>query len=467
MKKIYNILFSGMLLGNIVHAQTLQSVTANGNSKTSNGLGTINGSEMVACSGDFATGDAGISIKATGNNTNGGYGELQTFYHGIGYNTPLILNKNGGSVGIGTISPIRQFTLANTGAAEMVWSDLSQGADLKHFRWMNANQKFMLGSINDNGSGPVDMLTITRNGNVGIGTNEPATKLSVAGQTYASLGFSAGSQNPEGLRIAQTNTYIGGWNSENSVRTGFLQFNAGYDVMLSSDGGLPVHLGVNGNPHLTVKSEGNVGIGTLNPAYKLDVVGNALLGGGNIDARGGDFLPPLQNTGRMLIGWNRTAGEGETDFISNRGGGQEGGFSFYDYTNSGVLKLLVKLNGSGNMFLSGDQTIGTTAEQRNLYVNGAVQTRKLTVTQTKWPDYVFDSSYHLRPLNQVEQYIRQHKHLPEVPSEAAVAQEGLNVGDNQAILLKKIEELTLYIIQQNERLNEQDKAIAELKAKVK
>ena len=62
---------------------------------------------------------------------------------------------------------------------------------------------------------------------------------------------------------------------------------------------------------------------------------------------------------------------------------------------------------------------------------------------------MFHSSYRLRPLSEVERYIQQHHHLPEVPSATEVKQEGLNLGDNQALLLKKVEELTLYIIEMN------------------
>lgn len=109
--------------------------------------------------------------------------------------------------------------------------------------------------------------------------------------------------------------------------------------------------------------------------------------------------------------------------------------------------------------ISGNVAIGTTANQRNLDVNGFLKTRKVTVTQTNWADYVFDTSYRLIPLQQVEQFIQTNKHLPEVPSATDIKENGLDVGANQAILLKKIEELTLYIIQQNKEIIEQNKKI--------
>ncbi|RXK86196.1 hypothetical protein [Filimonas effusa] len=208
---------------------------------------------------------------------------------------------------------------------------------------------------------------------------------------------------------------------------------------------------------------GNLGVGTATPSYKLVVHGNALLGGGNLDPAIPDQLSPLANTGKLLIGWNRSGSEGETDFITNRGGGGLGGFRFFDYDNNGILTSLMSLNGSGNLFLNGNQTIGTTATQRDLNVNGNIKTRKIKVTQTDWADYVFDSSYQLKSLAYVETFVQQNKHLPEVPSAIEVKENGLDLADNQVVLLKKIEELTLYIIQQNKAISQQNEKIEQMR----
>jgi len=87
--------------------------------------------------------------------------------------------------------------------------------------------------------------------------------------------------------------------------------------------------------------------------------------------------------------------------------------------------------------------------QAKITSGGEFWARKIKVTQTEWPDYVFDSSYKLLPLFQVEHFINLNGHLPDVPSEKDVVNGGLDVGDNQAVLLRKIEELTLYMIQVN------------------
>jgi hypothetical protein len=82
------------------------------------------------------------------------------------------------------------------------------------------------------------------------------------------------------------------------------------------------------------------------------------------------------------------------------------------------------------------------------------------VVNTTGADYVFDTGYALRPLREVEQFVRVNHHLPEVEPAAQMQKEGLDVGDNQTVLLKKIEELTLYVI-------ELQKQVDSLKSQIK
>lgn len=113
--------------------------------------------------------------------------------------------------------------------------------------------------------------------------------------------------------------------------------------------------------------------------------------------------------------------------------------------------------GNANQFyLSANSNvgIGTSSPSEKLSVNGNIKTQKLIVTQTGWSDYVFDSSYQLKSLPDIERFIRKNKHLPDIPSTKEVEEKGVSVGDNQALLLKKIEELTLYIIDQQKQINE-------------
>lgn len=116
---------------------------------------------------------------------------------------------------------------------------------------------------------------------------------------------------------------------------------------------------------------------------------------------------------------------------------------------------------------NGNVGIGTTDPKVKLAVNGDIKATKLTVTQTPWADYVFDKSYKLPTLKEISEFIKENHHLPGIPSEAEVKKNGINVGENQALLLKKVEELTLYLIDQNNRIIKQQKTIDELKMKLK
>lgn len=95
----------------------------------------------------------------------------------------------------------------------------------------------------------------------------------------------------------------------------------------------------------------------------------------------------------------------------------------------------------------------TTSGSNTVAVNGTIEARKVLVTQANpFPDYVFDSGYRLPSLEELNRYILSNHHLPEVPSADSIEKSGLDVGAGQVILLKKIEELTLYLIQQGKKV---------------
>lgn len=139
-------------------------------------------------------------------------------------------------------------------------------------------------------------------------------------------------------------------------------------------------------------------------------------------------------------------------------------------TTAGILgtttsqPLIIKTGNTERLRILPNGKIGvnTATPPADFSVNGEIWARKIKVTQAIWADYVFDSAYNLMPLDKVEKFIAEHKHLPNVPSAKNVTEEGLNVGDNQAVLLRKIEELTLYLIEQDKKIKQLE---AELRSK--
>ncbi|MEQ9405814.1 MAG: hypothetical protein RIM99_19640 [Cyclobacteriaceae bacterium] len=116
---------------------------------------------------------------------------------------------------------------------------------------------------------------------------------------------------------------------------------------------------------------------------------------------------------------------------------------------------------------NGNVGIGTTnTGTYKLEVNGAIKGTTLHTSTQSWSDFVFEKEYKLRTLTEVENYISENKHLPEIPSEAEVIKNGINIGEMNAKLLQKIEELTLYLIEQNKKLAVANSNIEELQKEV-
>lgn len=120
------------------------------------------------------------------------------------------------------------------------------------------------------------------------------------------------------------------------------------------------------------------------------------------------------------------------------------------------------IKNDGTAFFNGNVGVGTSNisdTAYKLFVNGSIRTKKLKVSQSGWPDYVFDNNYVLPSIKELERFVKANHHLPGIPAASEVEKEGLDIGDNQAALLQKIEELTLYVIDQNKRLERQSSII--------
>ncbi len=115
--------------------------------------------------------------------------------------------------------------------------------------------------------------------------------------------------------------------------------------------------------------------------------------------------------------------------------------------------------------------IGTATPKEKLSVNGKIRAKEIKVETANWPDYVFAEGYKVGTLEELESYIKANKHLPDMPSAKEVETKGVELGEMNKLLLKKVEELTLYLIEQNKRIEnyqatqeKQQKEIEQLKA---
>jgi len=111
--------------------------------------------------------------------------------------------------------------------------------------------------------------------------------------------------------------------------------------------------------------------------------------------------------------------------------------------------------------------IGTSIPQEALSVNGTIRSKQVKVEITNWPDYVFRKDYRLMPLALVKSYIDQNQHLPGLPTDKEVEKKGLDVGEMNKLLTKKVEELTLYLIEKDKELKEQKESIRKIEQYLK
>lgn len=227
---------------------------------------------------------------------------------------------------------------------------------------------------------------------------------------------------------------------------GFISFYRGGD----SSGGF-LGFSTNGAERIRISDVGNVGIGTSNPLAKLEI-------------RNGDILVKnlsnADNSSAIMIGQSIVDGNLFNFGTSIRTITQNGGSNTYAmqiFTQESHLTNQtekVRILGNGNV------GIGTVAPDEKLTVKGKIHAEEVRIDlSVPAPDYVFASNYKLKTLQEVEDYIIQNSHLPEIPSAKEIEKNGLMLAEMNMSLLKKIEELTLYSIEQNKKTEAQAKEI--------
>lgn len=213
----------------------------------------------------------------------------------------------------------------------------------------------------------------------------------------------------------------------------------------------------------------NVGIGTSNPGAKLEVNGGGtntgmlLYSGGTSNYT---FLAIGRATFEAMIAMS--PGPGNFSPASQAGDLviRSEGKNILFTTDSGSTNQMYLKNGGwvGIGTVTPGQCGNSNVQPCLLTVNGAIGAKEIIVTNGITADYVFKPDYRLRPLTEVASFIQEHHHLPEIPSEAEVKENGISVGDMQVKLLAKVEELTLHLIQADEKNRELQQRIARLEA---
>jgi hypothetical protein len=322
----------------------------------------------------------------------------------------------------------------------------------------------------------VERLLITNSGNIGIGTLSPTSKLDVNTNGRVGLNVSGNTSAFVGsdINISRVST-------TSSVGQGAtMQFNdtgtASYNVIQGSSDGLQIFNNYANSgwlERMRISGNGNVGIGTTNPQTKLDINGSGIVGL-NVSGNSSSFLGADMNISR--INTTTGVGRGATLQFNDTGSssynviqGSEGGLQiFNNYANAGWVERM-RVAGNGNV------GIGTTNPDAKLAVKGTVHAEEVKVDlQVPGPDYVFEPTYQLPSLTEIETYIKANKHLPEVPSAKEMEANGINLSEMNMLLLKKVEELTLYMIEMKSEFEQlksknefQDTKIKALEAKDK
>jgi hypothetical protein len=402
---------ASVLYLNDIHAGNVLIATGGGNV----GIGTTSPTEKLEVSGTVkATAFEGDGSALTGISGSGAFTD-----------TGSLAYYNSGKVGIGTTSPTGKLTIndgysihnANAGSIK-----IQNDVDSTRMLYMGLTDEYgTYGSayITASKSGTAYIPLLISAGNVGIGTSTPTEKLEVSGTVKATA-----------------------FEGDGSALTGISGSGAFTDT-----GSLAYYTG------------GNVGIGTTSPGENLVVYENHSIGGPAIHAKNpgvGYAYAMYQNSDSYLyIGKERNTGNG----IMNSSIGNAAIIN-----NVGANPIQFGTNNTARAIIdsSGNVGIGTTTPSYKLHVNGTIGT---TNSGQVHSDYVFEPGYKLKKLEELEEFIIKEKHLPGIITDPKQSP-NVDILALNGKFLEKIEELTLYTIAQEKKINVQQKLNEGLEARL-
>lgn len=333
----------------------------------------------------------------------------------------------------------------------------------------------MFGQWTDNGS------TLSTSDNVILTNSNSGSEVKVHIRNTSLSGFSV-------IRFGDSNSANGeaylhrfnsGWTSNTAMweasSIGFYESIGSMNIGGKSS--FKIFTGDNNSERLRINNQGYVGIGTTSPDGHLHIVGtnnatqvkihlaNKALDGYSVirfsDVDGGSGKAYIHRFNSSWVSNTAMWEANSIGFYESIGSMNIGGKSSFKVFTGDNNSERLRIDDAGNVGI-GTSTTGS----HKLAVEGTIGAREIKVEASGWSDFVFANDYELRSLEEVKQHIKENGHLPEIPSETEINENGINLGEMDAKLLMKIEELTLYMIDMNDRMKELEAENQELKEEI-